>query len=186
MNRSITITRYALALLKYVAETGNGAVVCSEAESLASVLHAVPELQRMMAAGNDIVSAFDKKKLLQSALGNRLSPEMSRFLSLVIRNGRSELLEDILRDFSNIYHKSTGVRKAHLVTVEQPSERLLQRLRALVKEKTGDDVVIETEQDPALVGGFVFDIDDYILDASVKRQLDLIRENFVEQNRRIV
>ena len=67
-----------------------------------------------------------------------------------------------------------------------PPQHLLDQLKALVKEKTGDDVLIETEVDPSLIGGFVFDIDDYLMDASVKRQLDLIREQFIERNRRII
>jgi F-type H+-transporting ATPase subunit delta len=140
----------------------------------------------MVSAADDVVTPFDKKKLLQSALGNRMSHELSRFLTLLNRNGRMNLVEDIMRDFVDMYHRSIGIRKAHLTTVSEPSERLLQRLKALVKQKTGDDVIIEVDVDPSLVGGFVFDIDDYLLDASVKRQLDLIREQFIERNRRII
>lgn len=186
MNRAIVITRYARTLVKYVRDTGRGDIVCSEAETLYRALHDVPDLLRMIQAASDVVSAFDKKKLLQTALGNRMSPEMSRFLSLLNRNGRMELVQDILRDFIDLYRRSIGVRKAHLTTVSEPSERLLQRLKALVREKTGDDVIIEVSVDPGLIGGFVFDIDDYLLDASVKRQLDLIREQFIERNRRII
>lgn len=186
MNRSLVITRYARALVKYVRETGDGEVVASEAKALANALSKVPELQRMMEAAGDVISNFDKKKLLQSALGNRLSPELSRFISLVLRNGRSDLLQEILRDFVDQYHRSVGIRKAHLVTAYDPSERLMQRLKALVREKTGDDVIIEVEVDPTILGGFIFEIDEYMLDASVKRQLDDIREQFIERNRRIV
>lgn len=186
MNRSIVITRYARALVKYVRETGNGAVVCSEAEAMGKALAGVPELRRMIEAASDVVSAFDKKKLLQEAVGGRLSPEMSRFLTLLNQRGRMDMAQDILRDFVDMYRRTVGIRKAYLATVEEPSERLLQRLKDLVREKTGDDVVIEVEVDPTLVGGFVFDIDDYLLDASVKRQLDLIRGQFIERNRRIV
>ena len=186
MNRAIVITRYARALVKYVRETGQGEIVCSEAETLMRALHDVPDLQRMIVAASDVVSAFDKKKLLQGVLGNRMSPDMSRFLSLLNRNGRMDLVADILRDFVDLYRKSIGIRKAHLTTVSEPSERLLQRLRDLVRQKTGDDVIIEVDVDPGLIGGFVFDIDDYLLDASVKRQLDLIREQFIERNRRII
>lgn len=186
MNRAIVITRYATALVKYVCETGHGDIVCSEAEVLMRALHDVPDLHRMIEAAGDVVSGFEKKKLLQSALGNRMSPELSRFLSLLNRNGRMALVSDILRDFVDIYHKGIGICRAHLTTVAEPSERLLQRLKALVKQKTGDDVIIEVSVDPGLIGGFVFDMDDYLLDASVKRQLDLIREQFIERNRRIV
>ena len=186
MNRSIVIIRYATALVKYARESGRGEIVCSEAEALEKALHTTPELRRMVGAADDVVSPFDKKKLLQSALGNKMSQEMSRFLTLLNKNGRMDLVEDILRDFVTFYRRSVGVRKAHLVTVNEPSERLLQRLKALVKEKTGDDVIIETEVDPSLVGGFVFDIDTWMMDASVKRQLDQIREQFIERNRRII
>ncbi len=186
MNRSIVITRYAYALVKYARESGQGELVCSEAETLLGAIRSVPDLRRMVTAADDVVSPFDKKKLLQTALGNKFSTEMSRFLTLLNQNGRMELVEDILRDFVDIYHRSIGIRKARLTTAREPSERLLQRLKALVKQKTGDDVIIEVEVDPDLVGGFVFDLEDYLLDASVRRQLDLIREQFIEKNRRII
>lgn len=112
MNRSIVITRYALALVKYCRETGQGEVVCSEAEALEKALHTVPELRRMVTAADDVVSPFDKKKLLQTALGNRMSPELSRFLTLLNKNGRMNLVEDILRDFVTIYRRGIGIRKA--------------------------------------------------------------------------
>ncbi len=124
MNRSIVITRYALALVKYCRETGQGEVVCSEAEALEKALHTVPELRRMVTAADDVVSPFDKKKLLQTALGNRMSQELSRFLTLLNKNSRMDLVEDILRDFVTIYRRGIGIRKAHLVTATGPSERL--------------------------------------------------------------
>lgn len=186
MNRSIVITRYATALVKYAKASGQGELICSEAETLERALFTVPDLRRMVTAADDVVSPFDKKKLLQSALGDRMSAELSRFLTLLNQNGRMELVEDILRDFVDLYHRSVGIRKAHLVTVSEPSERLLQRLRSLVRQKTGDDVLIEVEVDPSLIGGFVLDLDEYLLDASVKRQLEQIREEFIERNRRII
>ncbi len=185
MNRGIVVSRYARALVKYVNETGNGPVVCSEAEALAHALHVVPDLARLIES-KDVVSSFEKKKLLHSALGGRISPELSRFITLLLRKGRIDMIQDIMRDFVDAYRRSMGVRKAYLTCVSEPSERFLQRLKALVREKTGDDVVIQVTLDPSLIGGFIFDIDDYLMDASVKRQLDLIREEFIEKNRRIV
>ncbi len=102
MNRSIVITRYAYALVKYARESGQGELVCSEAETLLGAIRSVPDLRRMVTAADDVVSPFDKKKLLQGALGNRLSTEMSRFLTLLNKNGRMDLVEDILRDFVDI------------------------------------------------------------------------------------
>lgn len=186
MNRSIVISRYATALVKYAREGGHGDVVCSEADQLVAQLQQLPQLRRMTEAADDVVSPFDKKKLLQTALGGKISQELSRFLTLLNQKGRMDMVEDILRDFADQYRRSIGVRKAHLTVTQEPSEHLLQQLRDLVKQHTGDDVIIEVSVDPELIGGFVFDLDDYLLDASVRRQLDTIREKFIEWNRRII
>lgn len=186
MNRSIVVIRYATALVKYARESGQGELVCTQAESLGKALRSVPELRRLVSAADDVVSPQDKIKLLEGALDGRMSAQMARFLELLCSNGRMDMTEDILRSFVDAYRRSVGVRKAHLITVGTPSPKLLDQLKALVKEKTGDDVIIETEVDPSIMGGFVFDIDDYLMDASVKYQLDKIREQFIERNRRII
>ena len=185
MNDSIIRTRYADALVKYVQETGNGESVCKQAEKLARVLRDVPDLSRMISA-KDVVPNAKKRALLRTALGEPLTPELMRFINLLLENGRIGSLRMILLDFTDRYHRSLGLRKAHLKVAVPPSEELLARLAALVKERTGDEAVIEVEVDPSLIGGFVFDIDDAIIDKSVARKLELIKLQFIEKNRRFV
>ena len=185
MNDSIIRTRYADALVKYVRETGNGDSVCAQAEKLAHVLGDVPDLSRMIAA-KDVVSDAKKRELLRTALGEPMHPELARFIDVLIGNGRIGALRYILLDFAERYRRSKGIRQAHLKVAVPPSEELLTRLAALVKERTGDEAQIDVEVDPSLIGGFVFDIDDAIIDKSVARKLELIKRQFIEKNRRIV
>ena len=185
MNDSIIRTRYADALVKYVRETGNGDSVLSQAEKLAHVLGELPDLSRMIAA-KDVVDPVKKRELLVSALGEPMTPELGRFVDVLLENGRIGSLRLILLDFADRYRRSIGIRKAHLKVAVPPAEEFLTRLSALVKERTGDEALIEVEVDPSLIGGFVFDIDDAIIDKSVARKLELIRLQFIEKNRRIV
>ena len=185
MNDSVIRTRYADALVKYVRETGNGESVCAQAEKLARVLGEVPDLSRMIAA-KDVVSPAKKRELLHAALGEPMTPELDRFIDLLIENGRIGALRMILLDFGDRYRRSIGIRKAHLKVAVPPPEDLVNRLKALVKERTGDEADIEVEVDPDLIGGFVFDIDDALIDKSVAHKLEIIRLQFIEKNRRIV
>ena len=185
MNDSIIRTRYADALVKYVRETGNGDSVCKQAEKLARVLREVPDLSRMISA-KDVVPDAKKRELLQAALGEPMAPELARFVDLLLTNGRIGALRMILLDFTDRYRRSLGRRKARLKVAVPPSEELLTRLAALVKERTGDEADIDVAVDPSLIGGFVFDIDDAIIDKSVARKLELIKRQFIEKNRRIV
>ena len=45
---------------------------------------------------------------------------------------------------------------------------------------------LETVVDPSIEGGFVFDINDYRLDASIATQLKRVKQQFIDKNRRIV
>lgn len=70
---------------------------------------------------------------------------------------------------------------------EQPQRPTLEsRLRALIEAKTGCRLLLSTEVNPSLTGGFVFEVEDTVLDASVSRQIAVIRRQFIEKNRRIV
>lgn len=185
MNRGIIITRYARAFEKFVRETGGGAVQADEARRLTKAFGEIPDLLKFIVS-KDVVSPDRKKELLAGALGGKISPQMEKFIDLLLKNGRMDFLPEILHSFAEMHDRADGIRRARLTVVREAPESLLVNLRALVKEKTGDDVVIEVIIDPTVIGGFVFDIDDYLLDASVKRQLDIFREQFIKRNRRII
>ena len=185
MNRGIIITRYARALEKYVRETGGGAVQADEARLLIKAFGEIPDLRKFIVS-KDVVSPERKKELLAGALGGKMSPQLEKFADLLIQNGRMDFLPEILHSFTEMHDRADGIRRARLTVVREAPESLIKNLRTLVKEKTGDDVEIEVIIDPSVIGGFVFDIDDYLLDASVKRQLDIFREQFIKRNRRII
>ena len=185
MDDGIIASRYADALLKYVLETGDGERVCAQAARLERAISEVPDLSMVLVTPEDIPDEA-KISLLGTALGEPVAEPLGRFIRMVFENKRVPLLRLMFKDFVTRYRRSQGVVKGRLRVVTTPPESLLNRLRALVKAKTGLDVEIETTIDPSLIGGFVFDIDDYLLDASVIRQLDRIRSQFVDKNRRIV
>ena len=56
----------------------------------------------------------------------------------------------------------------------------------LIKKRTGKTLLLTTDVDESLIGGFVLEVEDRLLDASVSRQLEIIKNQFVEKNRRIV
>ena len=63
----------------------------------------------------------------------------------------------------------------------------MSRLRTILERRSGCKVHFETQVDESLIGGFIVQIDsEYVLDASVRSQLESVRRQFVIQNNRIV
>lgn len=199
MNTGIIATRYATALLKLVDETGSGELVAAQVQVIEKALDEVPDFRR--AVDDPAVAAVQKISLFEASLKDSMAQELHKFLELLIRSGRIGDVRLVLTTFVTEYYRSRHIKRARLVVADpalldpEPVEGSLRqaqrpalesRLRDLVEKQTGCRLILKTEVNPSLIGGFVFEVEDTVLDASVSRQLDFIRRQFIEKNRRIV
>lgn len=206
MNTGIIATRYATALLKLVEETGSGELVAAQVQVIEKALDEVPDFRR--AVDDPAVAAVQKISLFEASLKDSMAQELHKFLELLIRNGRIGDVRLVLTTFVTEYYRSRHIKRARLVVADPalldpeptPSDpvpvegslrqtqrpALESRLRDLAEKQTGCRLILKTEVNPSLIGGFVFEVEDTVLDASVSRQLDFIRRQFIEKNRRIV
>lgn len=214
MNTGIIATRYATALLKLVEETGSGETVAAQVQAIEKALDEVPDFRR--AVVDPAVAPAKKLALFEAALSSlaaepvegtfrpnqslrqtrrpveatSLAPELRKFLELLIRNGRIGDVRLIFTTFINEYYRSRHIKRARLVVADSAllnsGSTLESRLRDLIEKQTGCRLILKTEVNPSLIGGIVFEVEDTVLDASVSRQLDIIRRQFMEKNRRIV
>ena len=96
-----------------------------------------------------------------------------------------EYLLRIMLSFINMYRKERNIRAGHLVTAV-PVVFLAEKIESLLSERTGAHVVLDHKTDPSIIGGFVFEMDGYRLDASARGRLDRLRKELVEENSRLV
>lgn len=155
MNTGTVSLRYAKALLKYVERTGGGEVVYRQVRAL-----------------------------LQDPAGftQEPAPELSRFVDLLKRKHRAACLKFILHSFVRLYDDRTGRKEAVLVTAV-PAPEFAARVRELLSQVKDCRLEMEEKVDPALIGGFVLDIDGLRMDASVRSQLSRVLNSLNEQNR---
>ena len=158
MDSGIISSRYARALLKLVDETGRGEAVYAQAVAILSDPDSVPAA---------------------------LEPELQQFMELLVRNGRVGYVRQMLVTFTRMYNSSRGRRLAHLVTAV-PSQEMERKIKDVLEKKLHSEVIISSETDPSIEGGFLLTVDDWRLDASVKGQLERIRRQFMDKNKRIV
>ncbi|MBQ8061537.1 MAG: ATP synthase F1 subunit delta [Bacteroidales bacterium] len=194
MNTGIIASRYASALLKLVDETGGGETVVSQVEILSNALDAMPDLRRAIGDSKS-VSAESKVSLFEAVLGEMpntvMAPELRKFIELLIRNGRIADCRLVFNSFVSMYYKSRGIVRGRLIlpfpAESSASARDLEAsLKDMIASKTGKKLLLKTEVDDSLIGGFVLEVEDQLLDASVSHQLEIIKRQFIERNRRIV
>ena len=158
MNTGAITNRYAKALLLLTQESGRGSQVCSQVRAMLRDSNRIP------------VS---------------LEPDLEKFIALLAQKGRTDYLRRIFRTFVDLYCESVGLRHVTL-TSAVPSPELERRVRAELESRFGSNVLMETEVDPALIGGYRVEVDGRMMDASVRRQLQILEREFIEKNKRIV
>ncbi len=183
MNISIVSSRYAKALLKFTKETGNGDKVYSQAGTLVLRIEELPQLKDYI--NNDEVSLPQKLQLLETALGELMSMELSRFVALVAWRRRMPCFLRMLYSFISQYRDAHNIKLGRFITA-MPAEGLRERLEALIQEKTGSKINLDMEINPEIIGGFIFEIDDWRLDGSVENHFRKIRRQLIEKNSRII
>lgn len=176
--------RYAKALLAFANDAGVAATVYQEALTLQRSYRRVPELQRAME--NPVMTVPDKLKVLLQASGSNPTEQLDKFFRLVLKEKRERYLLYIIRSFIDLYRKQEKIRVGRLTTAVPMAEEEIDRIRKIVVDHAGGTAEFVTKVDSSIEGGFIFEINTYRLDASVANQMQRIKRQFIEKNRRIV
>lgn len=184
MNTGPVAHRYAKALLKFVQERKTGEEVYSQVGVLVHVMREVRKLSEIVHKHPEI--PLDRKlEILGSALGAPLAADLQHFIRLVDDHKRLEFLERIFYSFIEQYRSANSIKVGRLVTACQVSG-LKERLEGELSNETGATVILEEDTDPSIVGGFILNIDDLRMDASVEGQFRQLRRELIDNNNRIV
>ena len=184
MNTGPIAHRYAKAALKYAQDTGSGEKLYSQACVLVLRMQELRQLADAVQKHPE-VSLERKLEILDTALGELMAEELRRFVVLVYEQKRIEHFERMLYSFIEQYRSANAIMVGKLVTAA-PVAGLKERLQAALAEKTGVSVLLDEDINPEILGGFVLNIDDYRVDASVEGQFRLLRRELIDNNNRIV
>ena len=184
MNAGPIAHRYAKALLKLVQESGAGEKVYSQACVVVLRMQDIRQLADAVQKHPE-VSLERKLEILEAAVGEPLAEELARFVSLVIRNKRIEIFQRMLSSFLEQYRLSIGIKVGRLVTA-CPAPQLKATLETIMFDKMGFKVQLQESIDEELIGGFVLQVDDLRMDASVQTQLRRLHDELLDKANRIV
>lgn len=188
MNAGVISSRYARALLAFSLREGDADTLCRQAALLLQRFDEVPQLRKLLSdktLGKDDTGQLST--LLQAAIGDEaLTPSLERFLSFVQQKGRMGYLRLMLHSFTEQYYREKGIRRAILITAVPPTEALLEKYRAVAGRRFGGTIQLESVIDPSIIGGAILTVDGHRLDASLAGQLERLRNELKEKNKRIV
>ena len=105
---------------------------------------------------------------------------------MLLLNNREDCLQSIMLEYQEQYRKSKNILRGKLITAVEIDKPTTQSLIASIEGKVKGNLELEKIIDPKILGGFILEVDFYRWDASLMGQLNRIKKQYIERNRRIV
>ena len=166
--------RYARALFQIAQEQG-----CEDAiyEGMTRFAHnyllAIAQFNEVLA--DPIVQKEEKVKLVEMAVGNPVHDTLKQFIAFVVDQKREDKMFFIAMKFMEMYRMKHGILSTNVTTATELSETTYDKIKAFVKQTFDADAEIDVKIDPSLIGGFILDIENTRMDASVAGQLNALK-----------
>lgn len=127
---------------------------------------------------NPVIKEEQKKKILKSMFEKKVSAETVQFLEFLCQKRRENILSEIVEAFLDLRNEQLGLVNAEVVSVVDLRADQVEALKMKLKTLTGKTPQLTFRKDPNLIGGFLVRVEDTVIDGSVRRQLEKLREGF--------
>ena len=170
-------SRYAKSLLDLAIEKGQLETVYADMQWLQAVCKQSRDFVNLLRS--PIISSDKKVKIAEAVTTGKISELTAAFNRLLITKHRESNLPEITSAFIALYKAHKKIYTLQLTTAAPVSEAVKEAIIAQVK-KTSDmqQIELEVSVDESLIGGFVLQAGDKLVDASIAYDLRQIARQF--------
>jgi F-type H+-transporting ATPase subunit delta len=164
-------TPYATALYTAAADAGRLNEVDGELAEIVDAVRENPALARALT--NPAVRGEGKSNLL-AALAKGDDPLVARFLQVLLDHRRLGDLLAIQEAFADRVRLDRNELAVELTTAVAIDDATADKVQQQLASATGLTVTMDRTVDPTILGGVVLRVRDRLVDASLRRRLDLL------------
>ena len=163
-------TPYARALYDFSVEQNIMHQVTADFQNLEVFLAKTPDLTEYLS--NPVVSLKQKEAILTKTLKSELNSETFKFLMVLVKRDRINLLPTVIKNYLELVYKTASVKMVEVYTAFPFTT--LQKLNLIKKLKeltNAREIRLVVTVDSSLIGGFLIKTNSKVLDITIKNQL---------------
>jgi F-type H+-transporting ATPase subunit delta len=128
---------------------------------------------------NPVIKHDKKKAILSAIFGGKVHSLTLAIFDIITRKNREPLLPAIANEFHLAYNIYKGVGEAAVTTAVPLDAKLRGEIEQIVKKLSDKKQVELVEKvDPEMIGGFLLNVGDRQIDASIKNKLKALKVKF--------
>lgn len=126
-----------------------------------------------------IIKSDRKKAVLYKIFEGKVHQLTLAIIDIITRKNRESILPSIAREFHNAYNTFKGIQKASITSTIALDAEIRKEVEEIVKQLS-DKKTIELDEkvDSNLIGGFILNVGDKQIDASISSKLKALKLMF--------
>lgn len=169
---------YARSLLELANEGGRTEEVANDVDALGQVLGANPGFVDFLKDPG--IGHEERNAALQRIFGGKLNVLLDRLIQIMSERGRLGILPQVLGAFETLLDEQLGKIEVDVTVAQRLGEKELEDVRRRVSKALSKEAIVHQYVDEEIIGGMILRVGDQVVDASVRRQLEAIRQRMLK------
>ena len=170
------IQSYAQAILAVASAESNAAQIEDEIYRFSQVLQSSEELKSTLSDAS--IPSARRQQIVEDLLDGQATQTTVALVSMIVAAGMGGDIKAIADKVVGLGAESRDKAVAEVYSVIDLSSDQQQRLAAALKSATGKDVEMKVIIDESVMGGLLVQIEDEVIDGTVRTRLKQLREAF--------
>jgi F-type H+-transporting ATPase subunit delta len=172
-----TALAYAQSLLDLATEQNQAEPIGQELEQLRQIVEQQPGFAAYLS--DPAIGDEERGRTIDRIFANQLSPLMHNFLGVLNLKDRLKLLGEIALAYDDLLDERIGKVEVDVTVAHKLSADDLEKVRQQVSQALKRDAVMHQYVDEDIIGGMILRVGDRLIDGSVRKQLQTIREQML-------
>lgn len=174
-------SRYAKSLIDLANERGQLETVYADMQYLQAVCKSNRDFVTLLRS--PVITPDKKQSIIKAVTKDKISELTTEFSRLLVTKGRESYLPEISAAFIEQYKHQKNIHTIKLTTATPISEELKKQIIDKVKSQTAkSNIELTAVVKEDIIGGFVLEMGDTLVDASILYDLNKIKSQFLNND----
>jgi F-type H+-transporting ATPase subunit delta len=174
---SPTALAYAQSLLELADEQKSADALGLELFDLRRIVQDNPSAQEILS--NPAIGVEEREQILERIFRNNVSPLLFNALGVMNKHGRLGLIAEVATAYATLLEKQQGRVNVDMTVAQRLSPEQFEKAKQRISAALGREAIIRQHEDANIIGGVVLKVGDKLIDASVKYQLEAMKQQLL-------
>ncbi|MGE5612370.1 MAG: ATP synthase F1 subunit delta [Bacillota bacterium] len=168
---------YARAILDLANERQQAEPIADEFRTLKDLLQSNPSFALFLR--DPAISVEERQKVLDRIFRGKISPLLMNALAVMNDKGRLGLLASIAAEYQAMLDQQQGKIQVKAIVAREMEPEMLQEVTRRISDALHKKATVRQSVDESIIGGMILQVEDRLIDASVRTQLQTMRNQML-------